>query len=61
MTEVKKSFDENIPNEKVGTGITNYCSWERLKPQLAEVCGLKANEEIIGVTADENGIRIIIK
>ena len=56
-TKIVKSFGSKTAFEiENGTHVTSRTSWERMKPYLAEVFGLKGNEVLEGVVADEDGI-----
>ncbi len=46
--------------EEKRKGTATLCSWNRLLPYLADACGLKQDQKIIGVVIDENGITMQI-
>lgn len=41
-------------------GTTNFCSYERMRPALERLCGLRPGELLRGVTFDESGAHIRI-
>ena len=57
---IVKSFSEKTEVEIKGGGLSSFCSWERLKPFLAEAVGLNSRERILGVMADDTGINVRI-
>jgi hypothetical protein len=43
-----------------GYGLVTQVSWERLKPYLEQAVNLDKNEKLVGIIADENGIKVIL-
>ncbi len=61
--KIVKSFDDDISDKELankGTHITNYCSWSRLKPFIANAAHTNI-DNIEGIRIDVNGIEIFLK
>lgn len=58
--EVVKSLDPKVDERQItSSGMTNFCSWERLKPYLAQASGAdQRGEKVIGVVAFKDGVKI---
>lgn len=59
--KIKKSFYPEVDISELEYGTMNSCSWERLKPFLEQAAGLKPNEKLVGLTANEDGLKLKIE
>lgn len=59
--KILKPLAPGVKKEDITHGITNFCSWDRLKPQLAAAAGRRDGEEVIGVRATQDGVEIVLK
>jgi hypothetical protein len=49
------------PNFKPGNGLVNFASWNRLLPYIENAGGKRINEELIGLSVNEEGIYIYFR
>ncbi len=60
-TKIVKSFSEKTSYEiENGTHTVSGASWGRMKEYIAIAVGLKGNERILGIVADDDGIQVKI-
>lgn len=56
------SIEISYNGERVETScIITFCSWDRLKKNIEDACGLKDHEEITGLVVNEDGVKIYLK
>lgn len=49
-----------LAKKDITHGVTNFCSWKRLAPHLAQAAGRRTGEEVIGVRATNDGVEIVL-
>lgn len=59
--EIKKSFVPEIKDTDLGTGLTSFSSWGRLKQVLEAYFIVRNNERIIGLKANQDGITVYLQ
>lgn len=61
MTKIVKSLSKKTKKEVEDTSLTAYCSWERLKPYIEMSIAKKNYENVVGIVADDDGIKILLE
>lgn len=55
MKVAKISFDPNVDKDDLPS-LTGFVSYRRLKQQIEDAVGLKDDEELVGLTVQDDGI-----
>jgi hypothetical protein len=61
--KIKKQFVKTPEADirMTGAGMCSEVSWERLKDHIGSAVALRSNEIIVGLIADENGVKVMIE
>lgn len=58
---IVKSLSNKTVSEVKEAALTNFISWERLRPYLEEAIGKRHYENVIGIEVDVEGITVKIE
>lgn len=61
MPNLKISYNPDKFYGSENAGVKSQLSWKNIKPNLSELFGLKPDEELVGLTVDQWGIRAHIE
>ena len=55
--KIKAKFYPHVDISDLEHGTITFCSWQRLEPYLKQAFSIKGNERLVGIVADESGVK----